>query len=965
MKSRRTLLRLLLLVPFLAPLLSLAAGFPQEGSDLAVDPAVRWGRLENGIRYAIMPNTEPKGRASLRFVVAAGSLNENDDQRGLAHFLEHMAFNGSTHFPAGTLVEYFQRLGMSFGGDTNAFTSFDRTVYMLELPDTHAETLGKAFTLFGDYAGGLLLDAGEIDKERGIILSEKRARDSVQFRQFIGEFEFLLPDSRLIKRIPIGLEDIISHSQRDRFVEFYNLWYRPELISVVAVGDFDPALVETELKKALSPITARAPAQPTPEPGPAKNVDGVVTKFLPEAEAPAVHVSIQTITPYAFEPDTAANRLKYLPRTLALSMVNRRLSILVKKEGAPFLGGSISANEQFDFFRNASVEMTCKPEQWQAALAVGEQELRRALQYGFQPAELKEAVAKMRNNLEQAVRTAPTRRSEGLAGELADCFIDRQVFTHPTAEAALYTPALDHVTVDDCLAALRGVWDDKIGRRIFVTGNLKLDDADKQIAAAYATSHAVAVAAPEKVEQSAFAYTNFGAAGTVAKKQVIEDLGITLVEFKNGVRLNLKPTDFEAGRIRINVRVGGGRLTEPAALPGIAFVASNSFMLGGLGKHSSDDLQRLLAGKTVGSSFAVAQDAFHFGGTTNRADLALQLQLLCAYLTDPGFRPEGMRQLQKNIGPYYTQLANTVQGPLQLEAPRLLANGDPRFGVPPQAAVAARTTDEVKAWLTPEFTHGAVEVAIVGDFDVEAAIAAVASTYGALPPRSPKPGYEEQRKASYPAAPIAKEYFVPTEIPKGIVALFWPATDNRDVKLARRLTLLASVFSDRLRKKIREEMGDTYSPSAGANLSDTFRGYGLISADATVAPEQARKVADAMRAVADDLQKNGVTEDELLRAKQPAITAIKQSMRTNPYWLGNVLAAGQEFPERIEWSRTRLSDMESITPAELTPLAAQYLVAAKVSEFISLPEAKPAAPAAPATPTTPASPATPAAPAGK
>ncbi len=945
MKSRPALFRSMLLLSLLAPVIALAAVFPHEGSDLPVDPAVHWGRLENGIRYAILPNHEPKGRASLRFAVSAGSLNENDSQRGLAHFLEHMAFNGSTHFPAGTLVEYFQRLGMSFGGDTNAFTSFDRTVYQLELPDTKAETMDKAFTLFADYAGGLLLDTSEIDKERGIILSEKRARDSVQFRQFIGEFEFLLPESRIIQRIPIGLEEIITKAPRDRFVEFYNAWYRPDLISIAVVGDFDPAVVEAALKKALSPVAARASALPAPSLGVVKNVDGVVTKFLPEAEAPAVQLAIETVTPYAFEPDTAANRLKYLPRTLALSMLNRRFSILVKKEGAPFLSGSVSANEQYDFFRNASVEMSCKPEQWQAALAVGDQELRRALQFGFEPAELKEAIARMRNSLEQAVKTASTRRSEGLASELADVFIDRQVFTHPTADLALYTPALDHVTPDDCLAALRSLWDEKIGRRIFVTGNLKLDDADKQIAAAYAASRAVAVTAPEKIEEGAFAYTSFGPAGEVAKKQVIEDLGITLIEFKNGVRLNLKPTDFEAGRIRVNVRVGGGRLTEPATLPGLAFATGSSFVLGGLGKHSADDLQRLLAGKTVGTGFGVANDAFNFSGATNRADLVLQLQLLCAFITDPGYRPEGMRQLQKNVGPYYTQLANTVQGPLQLEVPRLLANGDPRFGVPPKDAVLARTSDEVKAWLTPEFAHGALEIAIVGDFDVDATIAAVAATYGALPVRTAKPDYEAQRRVSYPAAPFAKEYTVPTEIPKGLVAFFWPATDNRDVKLSRRLGLLGSVFNDRLRKKIREEMGDTYSPNAGSNLSDTYRGYGFLSAEATVDPAQARKVADAIKAVATDLATNGVTDEELVRAKQPALTAIKQSLRTNPYWLGTVLSAGQEFPERIEWSRTRLSDIESITAAELTPLAAQYLVTAKVDEVISLPAAKPAAPA--------------------
>lgn len=936
MLSRFVLLLLLALAPFPAG----AQSFPHEKSDLPPDPAIRWGKLENGLRYAIMPNKEPKGRASLRIVIHAGALHEADDQRGVAHFLEHMAFNGSQHFAPGTLVEYFQRLGMSFGGDTNASTGFDRTIYMLELPDTQEETLAKAFTLFGDYLGGLLLLDDEINKERGIILSEKRARDSIEFRQFIGEFEFLLPESRFIHRIPIGTEEVISSAPRERFVNFYDTWYRPELAAVVAVGDFDPAVVEAQLRKALAPLAARAPAQPAPNLGRIDEVQGVVARLLPEPEAAAVQVAIQVVTPYAPETDNAVNRLKYLPRDLALRMLNRRLAILAKQEGAPFIGGQVGATEQFDFFRNASVELTCKPEQWRAALAVGEQELRRALEFGFQAPELKEAVAGLRNGLEQAVRSAATRRSEGLASGIVNTLVEDEVFTHPAANLALYAPVLDRITVDDCVQALRQLWDPQIGRRIFITGNLTLDQAEQQIAAAFEASRAVAVQPPAKIEDAVFAYTDFGAPGEVAHRKSVDDLGATLLDFANGVRLNLKPTDFEAGRVRVSIRVGGGRLTEPKELPGLAFFTSNTFLLGGLGRHSIDDLQRILAGRTIGSNFAIAADAFQFGGTTNRADLALQLQVLCAYLTDPGFRAEAMRQYQKGVEVYYTRLANTVEGPLQLEVPRLLAHGDPRFGVPPKEAAIARTQAESKAWLMPEFARGALEIAIVGDFDPAEATAAVARTFGALPPRAEKPAFETERQVSFPPQPIAQQFFVTTEIPKGLVQLFWEATDGRDVDVARRLNLLASVLNDRLRVKIREEMGDTYSPDAGTSLSDTYHGYGHIVADATVAPDKARAVADAMKAAAADLFERGVTEEELVRAKQPALTAIRQSMRTNPYWIGSVLGAAQEQPQRLDWARTRLSGTEAITAAELSALAKKYLNPAKVHEFISLPEPK-------------------------
>ena len=937
-------LRPVLALFLLAPLLAFAANFAHETSDLAVDPAIHWGRLENGLRYAILPNHEPKGRVSLRLAVHAGSLYENENQRGLAHFLEHMAFNGSRHFPSASVVEFFQRLGMEFGGDTNASTGFDRTIYQLELPDTKPSTLRESFTFLADVAGGLAIEPRMIDKERGIILSEKRARDSVGLRTFLAELEFLVPDSRLPQRLPIGLEDVINTADRDRFVEFYDAWYRPERMFLVVVGDIEPAAAETLVKELFTPLAARAPALPEPKLGTVTPPEAILATLHPEPEAGTTNVSLETVVPYHFEPDTAALRLKYLPRTLALRMLNQRLSILAKKEGAPFVSGLVGVTEQFDFFRNASIELNCRPEQWSAALAVADQELRRALEFGFQPSELAEAVAEMRNNLEQAVSTAPTRRSNALADELAEDLIDRAVPTHPSADLALYQPALAKITPEDCAIALRSAWSEANGREIFVSGNVTLPEAPQTIAAAYRTSHAVPVSAQAKTEQEAFAYTNFGAPGKVVKQDSVADLGATLIQFSNGVRLNLKPTDFEAGRIRLSVRVGGGLLTIPPDQSGLGVLANVAFTAGGLGRHSVDDLQHLLAGKTIGLAFSAGPDAFEFNGETNRADLLLQLQLFSAYLTDPGYRPESLRQLHKSADQLYAQLAHTPEGPFQLEVDRLLAGGDVRFGLPAQPVLLSRTLDELKAWLTPEFAHGAIEIAIVGDFDPAATISAVAQTFGALPVRGGKPAYDAARKITRPALPLVKQYTVESEIPKGVVRLYWPATDARDVHLARRLRLLADVFSDRLRVKIREEMGGTYSPYAGSSLSDTYPGYGYLLADATVAPDQARAVADAVKAVAASLQKTGVTAEELVRAKQPVLTALRESARTNPYWLGSVLGSAQEFPQKLDWSRTRYTDMESITTAELSALAQLYLDPAKASEFIVLPVANQKAP---------------------
>ena len=935
--------------PALLALLLSAAGFiraaipfPQQASDLKPDPALHLGALSNGLRYVVRANAEPKSRASLRLLVEAGSLNEKDDQRGLAHFLEHMAFNGSAHYQPGTLVELLQRLGMGFGADTNASTGFDRTLYLLELPDTREATIAEGLRVFADYAGGLLLRPEDVAKERGIILSEKRTGDSVGFRTFVARYGFLLDGSLFPQRIPIGEKSIIDEAKRDRFVDFYDTWYRPELMSVIVVGDIDPAAVEKQIVAAFTPLAPRGPARPAPDLGNLNTGDGVRVFNHYESEAPGTNVAIATITPYAREPDTAAIRLKYLPRDLAHEMINRRLSILAKKENAPFSSGSADAGEEYNFYRETSISLNCKAEQWSAALGVADQELRRALEHGFQAGELKEAVARELNSLEQAVKTAPTRHSDALAGDIAQSLLDREVFTTPDDDLALFKPALEKITVDDCLAALRTAWAAP-HRLVLVTGNAKIDgDASAAIAATYEKSRAIAVATSDTVADTKWAYTNFGAPGKIAKRDHIDDLDVTLLSFENGVRLNLKKTDFEANRIRLNVRIGTGQLTAPKTQPGLATYTGITFTAGGLGQHSADDLRRILAGKTVGAGFGVGGDAFTAGGATNRDDLLLELQLLAAHLTDPGYRPEAARQARKSLEQAYLNFEHTASGPFNLEIVRLLASGDHRFGLPPKVEMLKRNLDEVKAWVGPQLAHGPIEIAIVGDLDVEATIAAVAQTLGALPQRDPRPALDDLRKVAFPATPLAKDYTIPTEIPKASIAVYWPTTDALEIHRTRRLQMLAAVLSDRLRVKVREELGDAYSPGAGSSPSDIYPGYGYISAGTTVEPAKAAKIIDVVIALAADLAEKGVTGDELERAKKPVLTSLRESARTNPYWLGNVLARAQERPEMLDWCRSRYADNEAITTADLDALAKQYLGTARASHVAILPVTPPA-----------------------
>src|SRR5688500_13701539 len=290
--------------------------FPQQESDLKPDPGARFGKLENGVRYVVLSNREPRDRASLRLLIFAGSLHEKEDQRGLAHFLEHMAFNGSKHYPPGKLVEFFQRMGMNFGADVNANTGFDRTLYQLELAHADIPTLVEGMRVFSDYASGLLLSEEQIDQERGVILSEKRGRDSVCYREFIAQFEATLGTTLFPKRLAIGVPEVISKAKRERFFDFWNTLYRPERMVVVVVGDFaDEAAIEKMVREHFGNLRARAPPRPKPALGKLPKFAGVRAIYHEEPEAAATNVFIARITPYAHEPDTAARRKDRLRRS--------------------------------------------------------------------------------------------------------------------------------------------------------------------------------------------------------------------------------------------------------------------------------------------------------------------------------------------------------------------------------------------------------------------------------------------------------------------------------------------------------------------------------------------------------------------------------------------------------------------------------------------------------------------------
>ena len=912
--------------------------WPHERSDLPPDPALQFGQLPNGVRYVLMPNATPKSRVSMHLAVQAGSYHETDDQRGLAHFVEHMVFNGSDHFEPGELVKYFQSIGMEFGPDVNGRTGFYHTVYDIFLPEGEREDLARGLLVFRDYAAGAHMAQAEIDRERGIILAEKLARDSAGYRTFVEEFHFEFPEARFPQRLPIGVEPVLKTADRPLLKDYYDTWYRPERLVLVMVGDFNPDEATELIAERFGDLDARAPARPEPDPGSVDH-DGVKTFHHYEAESGTTQVALQILDRIEPEPDSFAFQKEMLLKSMADQILRNRLEKLARRPDVDFTDATAASGRYIRYVRYAVVAAETGADGWEKTLSILEQELRRALEHGFTEAEVERARKDFVARLKRAAAEAGTRESGRIARQIVNHVNNDRVFMSPEAERDQFAPVIEQATADDLHRAFKDAWAAD-HRLVQVTGNANIQpdgDAEAALLSAYESSRRVAVAPPEKERQVAFPYLNPPQeTGAIAKRRNLDDLGVVQVDFENGLRLNVKATDFSDNEIIANLRFGNGAASEPADNPGLAEVAENVVNESGLGGLNRDELERAMAGKTTGLGFSVREGDFLFRGQTTPEELELFFQRLHAQLVDPAFRPDAHALVLERMSQEYENMRRSVEGAVALEVRRFLAGGDRRFGMPDMEHIQSVTLSDVKNWVGPAIRRDPLELSIVGDLDPDAVIDLAARHLGALE-RADAPAHS--RRPGGPDFPRGEDLTVrvDTRIPKGLVQMAYPTADIWDIGQTRRLATLSNVFSDRLREELRERLGATYSPYAYNDPSRTYDGYGLMRAVVSIDPEDADTVTEAIRKIIADLNENGVTPEELERTLKPTLNGIRDSRRENGYWLNTVLTGSREHPEQIEWARTIEADYRSITAAEVSRLAAVFLKNEAAAEVVIRP----------------------------
>ena len=923
-------------------------------SDLRVDPAWRFGRLANGMRYIIRHNDHPAGTVLMRMQVDAGSLDEREDERGYAHFVEHMAFQGSTHVPAGEMVHLLERLGLAFGADTNAATGFERTTYMLDLPRNDPALVDKALMLMRETASELRFDPDRLVHERGVVLAEMRDRNSFGYREYVDGLGFAAPTARFGRRLPIGTTEALDVATSARLRAFWAREYVPAKTTVIVIGDIDPAAAEAAITAHFADWPA-APSPPQPSPGPVAVKDGGRTHIYLDP-AVAERVTISRHEAWHLEPDTQAQRRTDLLQRIGYAIIDRRLQRLSRQTPPPFHDAAFGTGDIFKVGRATSLVVDTVDGGWRAGVTAAALAWRRALKAGFTPAELAEQLADLRQEAEHAAAGAATQTNRALLADAFALLNDDMVATAPADDLARFNAFAPAITPAAVLRALRRDAAPLAhplirlqGRRapVGAGGGTALAAGEAALRGAWEAAMRAPLPPVDPRSATAFAYTDFGPRGTVVADSREPLLGIREVRFANGVRLNLRHTDLDQDRVLVALALDGGGMLNTRANP-LAVAMMSAFAAGGLGKHSQDDLQTLLAGHAVSAGWAANPQTFNSAAATTPADLGLELQLLAAYVTDPGYRPEGEVQYRTQMNNAFAAMHASAAGMLAATQGGILSDNDPRFTLAPVEAYRALSFAKLRGDLTDRLAHGAIEIGLVGDLDEDRTIALVARSFGALPAREADfLPYADQRRRPFTQdhAPRIVTHLGPAD--QALVRTVWHTRDDNDPDAKQVLNMLARVVQEGLTESLRQRLGKAYSPTTVSAPTREWVDYGTFAITASVDVRDIAATRAAISATVAQLRDAPPGDDVMLRARAPLLQSFANDFKINAGWM-NVVARAQSEADRLERELRAQGRLLAVTAAQVQAAAKLYLTPQAAVEVIVRPPGDTPSAAAPA-----------------
>ncbi|MVM39934.1 insulinase family protein [Spirosoma sp. HMF3257] len=853
---------------------------------IPLDPAVKVGKLPNGLTYYIRKNVEPKNRAELRLVIRAGSVLETDNQQGLAHFMEHMEFNGTKNFPKNELVNFLQSAGVRFGADLNAYTGFDETVYQLPVPTDSANVFSKAFQILEDWAHNATIDPTEVDKERGVILEERRLGRGAGQRMRDKYFPLLLNNSQYSKRLPIGTEQVLTTFKPEVLRQYYKDWYRPDLMAVIAVGDFDIKQVEGIIREKFG----RIPAVKNPKPRteyqiPAHKDTKVV--IVTDPEQPNTVVQVIYKRPEIKE-KTLNDLRESIKRGLFNTMLGNRIQELTQRADPPFLGGYSNYSDflgNLDAFTSIAV---AKEGNVEKAIRAVLDENARIKQFGFTPTELARAKQEFMTNVEQAYSERNKTRSVNFVNEYVQNFTDKAPYT----SIEFYYDFLKKEQDGIKLAEVNALVDQFIhndNRAVIVMAPEK-DKAKLPTEAqilSYVDDAGKGLTAYEDKTIDSPLLANQPTGSPVVNEKKISDIGVTEWTLKNGVRVILKPTDFKNDQVLFSASSFGGTSLYDLKDFQSARFSSTLTAMGGTGAYNQIQLGKFLSGKQVSVFPYVGELSEGINGSAAPKDLETALQLLYSYFTQPrkdvdvvkGFLSNQRSALQNRIN------TPTPQGVFQDTVTVTLGNNNPRRQPLKPEDLDKIDLDRALQIYQERFANaGDFTFYFVGNFKEDQLKPLVEKYLGGLP-ATDKPEKFKDLGIRAPKGEVNKTVYKGLD-PKASVQLVYTGDITWSPETATQLDALAEVLEIKLIEKLREEESGVYGVGANAAYAKypvpryTFRiNFGC-------APENVEKLIAKTQELINDLKQKGALPADIAKFKAETRRETEVQLKDNQFWLG-------------------------------------------------------------------------------
>lgn len=895
-----------------------------QNSDVPIDAAWHFGTLSNGLRYAIRRNGVPPGQVSVRLRIDAGSLMERSDEMGYAHYMEHLTMRGSRHVPDGESKRIWQRLGVTFGSDSNAITSPTGTTYALDLPQATQASLGESLKILS----GMMADPNIVDSaiaaERAVVLAERRESEGAQMRISDASRQHFFAKQPLADHSPIGTVATLNAATAKAMTAFHQRWYRPENTVIAIAGDIDPAQAEQLIRDNFAAWAVAGKGAPMPDFG-KPDPKSPATRVLVEPGAP-VGLTAAWLRPWKPRADTIVYNQDKLTDMLALQIISRRLE-QAARAGGSFLQASV---EQQDVSRSADgTFMSIIPanDDWEKALTDVRAIVEDAKASPPSQLEIDREYAQMDTALSIQVENADTQASASQASDLVSAVDIRETTVSPQAAVEIFRAGKPAMTPQKILDSTRRLFSADVFRALLVTGKVEAG-TDARLAAAVAAP--VKAATNVRLAEKPVTMDDLptlGAPATVVSRSAVGLPGMESITFSNGVKLTLFANDAETEKVRINVRFGHGQQSFSPTKPVASWAGGYALVASGIGKLGQRELDELTNGRRMGMEFAIDDDAFELQAVTRPADYRDQLRLFATKLAMPGWDPAPIERVKTGAMLAYDAMSQSPDAVLGRDLNWLLHDKDVRFRTPSREEIAALTPQDFRAVWEPVLASGPIEVQIFGHVKAEDAIQAVAATFGALPPRSDEPAPAANRAMNFPApvkTPVVLRHKGDKEQAAAVMA--WPTAGGFALqKEARQLEILTQIFNDRLFDRLRSAEGAAYSPSVQNSWPFSYENGGYILVTSQVRPDRIAYFYDVVKSTAADLVKNPVSDDELQRAVAPMRQLLARASTGNAFWMNQMEGATHD-PRYVQAMQTMGQDMLTVTAPQLQALASKYLV---------------------------------------